>query len=246
MNISTPPAGAPERGPAGEWPRAVLFDLDGTLVDTGPDIAAAINRMLVAMGRQTYSVDRVLEWVGEGAPRLVQRALTGGTDDRRPFAEELERGLALFYEHYSARICVHSEPYPYTRRVLDSLRASGIRTGCVTNKPEGLSRQLLDALALTPMFDVIVGGDTLEFKKPRPEPIHHACRVLDLSPDDVAYVGDSMTDCRAAAAANVTMIVVTYGYSRSADLTKAPCAAMIDSLGELAEALTDTRKSLTD
>lgn len=235
MNSVPGPAGSPEtrtRVP----PRAVLFDLDGTLVDTGPDIAAAINKMLADMGRGPHPVGRILDWVGEGAARLVQRALVGGMEGV-PHSDDFERGLALFYRHYTAGICVLSELYPHVPRVLEMLRLSGVRIGCVTNKPEQLTRSLLDALTLTPVFDVIVGGDTLEFKKPRPEPIQHACRQLDLAPEDAVYVGDSLTDCRAANAAGIPMVAVTYGYHRDADLTKAPCAAMIDSLEALPEML---------
>lgn len=236
MKASPDTAGAPDHRHGPDWPQAVLFDLDGTLVNTGPDIAAAINRMLVDMGRTTYATERILDWVGEGAPRLVQRALVGGTAGRPP-DYELERGLALFYEHYAAGICVLSEPYPHALPVLQGLHASGIRIGCVTNKPEGLTRSLLEALALAPLFDIIVGGDTLAFRKPHPEPIHYACRQLNLGARDTVYVGDSMTDCRAAEAAGVPMVAVTYGYNRGADLTKTACAAMIDSLEALPDVL---------
>lgn len=236
MKASPDAAGAPDHGHLPDQPRAVLFDLDGTLVNTGPDIAAAINRMLADMGRPTYAAARILDWVGEGAPRLVQRALVGGMTGRPP-DDEMERGLALFYEHYAAGICVLSEPYPHARRVLEGLNASGIRIGCVTNKPEGLTRSLLEALELAPLFDIIVGGDTLAFRKPHPEPIQYACRQLNLGAEEVVYVGDSMTDCRAAEAAGVPMVAVTYGYNRGADLTKATCAAMIDSLVALPDVL---------
>lgn len=245
MKASPHPAARPEHGRAQDWPRAVLFDLDGTLVNTGPDIAAAINRMLADMGKDTYSVERILDWVGEGAARLVQRALVGGMEDRPP-DDEFERGVALFYEHYAAGICVLSEPYPHVRSVLEALRGSRIGIGCVTNKPERLTHSLLDALALAPVFDVIVGGDTQAFKKPHPEPIRHACRQLNLRPEDTVYVGDSMTDCRAAAAAGAPMVAVTYGYNRGVDLTKASCAAMIDSLAALPEALGSTEKSVSN
>lgn len=235
---------APERGTAHGRPRAVLFDLDGTLVDTGPDIAAAVNLMLADMGHATHPVEEILNWVGEGTPRLVQRALSGGMDGRPP-DRDLEHSLALFREHYAAGICVQSEPYPHARTVLERLRASGTRTGCVTNKPAHLTHLLLDALALSAMFDVIVCGDTLAVAKPHPEPIRHACRELGLEPASAVYVGDSMTDCRAAEAAGVPMIVVTYGYNQGADLTKAPCAAIIDDLGALPEALRDPESTLT-
>jgi len=226
-------------GAAAPAPRAVLFDLDGTLVDTGPDIAAAVNRMLVELGRAPEPLQRILGWVGDGSPRLVQRALAGG-DEPRPPAAEAEHALALFLDHYRAGICQRSEPYPGARQVLEGLRQSGIRSGVVTNKPEQLSRELLDALGLARLLDVIVGGDTLAVKKPDPGPIRHACRVLGLEPTQVVYVGDSMTDCRAAQAAGMAMVAVSYGYNRGADLTKAPCAAMIDSLEELPALLAGT------
>lgn len=237
-------AGPSPQGPGPVRPLAVLFDLDGTLVDTAPDIAAAVNRMLADMGRGSYSVARILGWVGEGAGRLVQRALMGGRAGEPP-EHEFQRALGLFYEHYAAAVCVHSEPYPNVWQVLAGLRASGMRIGCVTNKPEQLSRSLLDVLELSPMFEVIVGGDTLEFRKPRPEPIFHACRVLGVEPAQTVYVGDSLTDCRAAAAAGVPMIAVSYGYNGGADLTKAACAAMIDNFDALPDMLASTETNPT-
>lgn len=245
MKAFREPAGAVQPKRADVRPRAVLFDLDGTLVNTGPDIAAAVNHMLADMARQPFPVERILDWVGEGAARLVQRALVGGRDAQPP-ENELEHGLALFHEHYAAGVCVHSEPYPHARRVLEILRASDTRLGCVTNKPERLTRSLLEALELASMFDVVVGGDTMEFRKPRPEPVLHACREMNLPPRDAVYVGDSVTDCHAAEAAGIPMIAVTYGYNRGADLTKWSCAAMIDDLDELPEALRITADKPTD
>lgn len=217
-------------------PRAVLFDLDGTLVDTGSDIAAAVNNMLTEMGRPTHGREQIMEWVGEGAARLVQRALAGDVDGQVP-AEDAERGLALFYQHYAARVCVESRPYPHAHTVLAALRRQGARLGCVTNKPEHHTRLLLDALSLACAFDVIVGGDTLARRKPDPEPVRFACRALNVIEENAVYVGDSMTDCRAAAAAGVNMILVSYGYNRGADLTRASSAAIIDSLSDLPETL---------
>jgi len=217
-------------------PRAVLFDLDGTLVDAGPDIAAAVNHMLADMGRPPHSRTRILQWIGEGSPRLVRRALTGGMDGSPPDADA-ERGLALFFEHYANRICVDTRLYPGVRPLLAVLRRQGIRTACVTNKPQRHTRLLLDALSLSGAFDVVVAGDTLAQKKPDPEPIWHACRALAAGTQNAVHVGDSMTDCRAASAAGIPMVFVTYGYNRGADLTRAPAAAIIDSLAELPETL---------
>lgn len=217
-------------------PRAVLFDLDGTLVDTGPDIAVAVNAMLGDMDRPAHDRKRIMEWVGEGAARLVQRALAGDVDGQPP-AAEAEQGLALFYEHYAARVCVDSRPYPHAEAVLEALRRQGTRLACVTNKPEHHTRLLLDALSLAHAFDIVVGGDTLPQRKPDPEPVRFACRALNVGEADAVYVGDSMTDCRAAAAAGVPMVLVSYGYNRGADLTQAASAAIIDSLSDLPEIL---------
>lgn len=235
---SLPPTGKETSCLRQSGPQAVLFDLDGTLVDTGPDIAAAVNRMLADVGRPVHDTARILEWVGEGSPRLVQRALTGRMDGEAS-RQDFERGLALFYRYYAAGICDQSEPYPHVRRVLEDLGDSPVRLGCVTNKPEHMTRLLFDALELAPLFDVIVGGDTLEFRKPHPGPIRYACDRLEVRPADTVYVGDSITDCRAAEAAGVTMVAVSYGYNRGVDLTQGPCAAIIDDLGELPRILSD-------
>lgn len=228
---------------AGGWPRAVLFDLDGTLVDTGPDISAAINRMLADMGREHHPSGRIMQWVGEGGGYLVRRALAGGIEGEDNVPErDFERGFDLFQRHYSQGICDRSRLYPNARRILGLLRESRVGVGCVTNKPERLARSLFDALHLTDSFEVIVGGDTLETRKPRPEPIYHACRHLRVSPEEAVYVGDSVTDCRAAEAAGMGMVAVSYGYNRGLDLTKEPCMAIIDDLDELLSLLNQVRQ----
>jgi len=229
-------AGIVPGAPSATWPRAVLFDLDGTLVDSGPDIAAAVNRMLADMGRDTYTERRILGWVGEGARRLVKRALVGAMEGEPP-EETFRAGYALFYDHYAKAICERSRPYPHAERMLETLARRSKRIGCVTNKPERHTRLLLEALGLDRAFDVVVGGDTLASRKPDPEPIHFACRTLDVAERDTVYVGDSMTDCRAAAAAGVAMVAVTYGYHGGADLTQAGCAGIIDRLDELPDLL---------
>lgn len=216
----------------GERPRAVLFDLDGTLVDSGPDIAAAINAMLADLGRAPYPVERILEWVGDGAPQLVARTLTDSLA-ATPSAAQTAHGFARFQAHYAAAVCVHSRPYPLVRELLEALQSAGIARACVTNKPEHLSHALLAALDLAPLFDVVVGGDTLARRKPHPEPIEHACRSLHVAVTEAVYVGDSLTDCRAAAAAGVPMIAVSYGYHQGADLTAASAAVIIDSFAAL-------------
>jgi len=226
----------PSPGRDAAAPRAVLFDLDGTLVDTGPDIAVAVNSMLEDMGRPTHDRGRIMGWIGEGAVRLVQRALAGGVEGQAP-AQETERGLSLFYDYYAARVCVDSRPYSHVEPVLAALRRQGVRLACVTNKPVRHTRLLLDALSLAYAFDVVVGGDTLAQRKPDPEPLRFACRRLAVDESNAVYVGDSMTDCRAAAGAGMAMVLVSYGYNRGADLTRLPCAAIIHSLGELPETL---------
>ncbi len=211
---------------------AVLFDLDGTLIDTAPDLAQAVNRMLAALGRPQLPVTKVTGWIGNGAARLVKRALTGEFDGE-PDAESFERGMALFNEHYAEVLCMDSSPYPGVAAVLEEFSNKGFRLACVTNKPKAFTEPLLDALRLSPFFEVILSGDSLDEKKPHPLPLQHACRVLGVGAARTVLVGDSLNDVRAARSAGMRIICVRFGYADLPALTKASPDAMIDAFEEL-------------
>lgn len=192
-------------------PAAVLFDLDGTLVDSAPDLATAVNRTLAELGRAPVAEDTVRVWIGNGARRLVARALAG----QRELAAEppgLEAALARFCEHYWDCLVAQSRPYPGVRRGLDTLSALGLPLGVVTNKPARFTAPLLEALQLADYFQVLVSGDTLPVKKPDPAPLVHAAGRLGAPVADCLLVGDSRADLDAALAAGMPMVRVPYGY----------------------------------
>ncbi|MDH3637322.1 MAG: phosphoglycolate phosphatase [Gammaproteobacteria bacterium] len=211
---------------------AVLFDLDGTLIHTAPDLVTAVNNMLTALGDQPYPAERITGWVGNGAARLVKRALTGEFDGE-PEPIRFEQGMALFKEHYAKVLCVDSKPYPGVVAALTDLSERGFRLACVTNKPKDFTEPLLDALDLSRFFEIVLSGDSLNEQKPHPLPLQHACRKLGVPPIRTVLVGDSLNDVQAAKSAGMPVVCVRFGYADPAALTKAAPDAMIDAFQEL-------------
>jgi phosphoglycolate phosphatase len=219
-------------------PQLVLFDLDGTLVDSVPDLAAAVARMLAALGRPQATADEVRNWVGNGAVRLVERALVGALDGK-PDADEFARAMPLFLDSYAEENCRHSRPYPAARATLERLAASGMHLACVTNKPADFTRPMLEQLGLDGYFGLVVAGDAAGAIKPDPAPLLHAMEFFKVSADDALMVGDSVNDIQAARAAGMPVICVSYGYNHGRDIRHAAPDAVVDSLAEL-EDLLDT------
>ena len=207
----------------------VVFDLDGTLVDSASDIAESVNRTL-----EEWSLPRVEEplirgWIGEGARTLLQHALLhagGGTLDVDAVFPSLET-------HYGDCLLRSPQVYPGVHEVLDALRAAGVDLAVCTNKPERFVRPLLDALDLGGYFECIVGGDTLPERKPSAMPLLHLVDRFGLSPVQCLMVGDSETDLLTAQAAGVPMALVTYGYLRGFDPHSVPGVVVIDDMREL-------------
>ena len=191
--------------------RAVIFDLDGTLVDTAPDLMRATNHVLESLGRRPISMDEVRSFVGHGARALLTRGLaaTGGL----PEAYDVEPDYIRFVDYYSQNIAEGSTPFPGLIRLLDRLKAEGFGLGVCTNKLEGLSVQLLDALKLSPYFGAVVGPDTLGIAKPDPRPFREAVSRLGLVAPRALMVGDSETDILTARNAGVPVIAVPFGYT---------------------------------
>lgn len=190
---------------------AVLFDLDGTLVDSAPDLTTAINRMLVDLQRSPMTESRVREWIGNGARKLVARALAGQRNIETD-PPETEAALAQFFVHYTDCLVERSALYPGVLIGLQRLQALGLPLGVVTNKPGRFTQPLLDALGLSAFFKVVVSGDTLPVRKPDPAPLWHAAAALDVPIAHCVYVGDSLADRGAAAAAGALLVRVPYGY----------------------------------
>lgn len=213
-------------------PRLVLLDLDGTLVDTVPDLAACADAMLAELGRPPQGEARVREWVGNGVEHLVKRALTGSQDgepDAAIFQRALDRFMALYARSTSAR----SRPYPGAENLLAFFESRDVARVCVTNKPARYTERLLTDLGLHAGFDLILSGDSLPRKKPDPLPLLHAMRHFDVHPGECLMLGDSKNDVAAARAAGVRIVCVSYGYNHGEDIHAARPDAVIDSLDEL-------------
>lgn len=221
---------------AGVGGRLALFDLDGTLVDSAPDLADAIDHALARHGLPTRGEAFIREVIGNGAARLVHRAITGrhdGEADAATFAAV----YADFLTAYDARLFVRTVVYPGVICALDSLHAHGWVLACVTNKPARFTIPLLAAAGLAGYFAVTVSGDSLPTKKPDPAPLLHAAATLGIAPARVVMIGDSLTDLRAAHGAGMPAYCVSFGYHGGVDLAAAGARALIDDLHALAPLL---------
>lgn len=214
----------------------VLFDLDGTLVDSLPDLTWCGNKMQHQLGLPARSQDDALAWVGNGVERLVKRFLTGDMH-AEPDEELLRNGLGLFTRLYADNLSAHSEVYPGVRDCLQRLQGTALRIGCVTNKPERFSRRLLELLDIDKYFELIVGGDTTPRQKPDPMPLHYAAQHFGLEYDECLMVGDSSNDVAAARAAGFSVVAVPYGYNHGRSIEESNPDLVVDNLVELAELL---------
>jgi phosphoglycolate phosphatase len=191
--------------------RALVFDLDGTLVDTAPDLMHATNHVLTSLGRRPITMDEVRAFVGHGARALIARGFEATGEPVAPRA--LEALYQKFVIYYSANIAVASAPFPGLVPLLKRCKADGIVMGVCTNKLEGLSVQLLDALELSPYFKSVVGSDTLGISKPDPAPYFATLERLGAMDAPSIMIGDSETDIKTARAAGVPVITVSFGYT---------------------------------
>ena len=212
--------------------RGILFDLDGTLIDSAPDLVGACNDMLNALGRSPVALETARGWIGNGARRLVERALTGDFDGEAP-ADLMETAYPLFEKCYQANLHRDSVLYAGADETLAQCQAAGRRVGCVTNKPGVFTRPLLEAMGLSRYLDPIVGGDDLPKKKPDPLPLQHVAEQWGLVPEECLLVGDSVSDFRAARACGMPVVLVSYGYSQGLDLFELGPDAVIDSLAQV-------------
>ncbi len=192
---------------------AIVIDLDGTLVDSVPDLRAALNALLAEEGRPALSVDEVKGMVGDGATKLVERgfAATGAAADADALAALVRRFLGL-YEGHAA---LHTRPYPGVPETLRRLSAEGLRLGICTNKPYAATLEVLEALDLRRFFAVVTGGDSLnEVRKPDPRMLLTTLARMDATPEAAVMVGDNANDVAVAHGAGVPVIAVTYGYPK--------------------------------
>lgn len=215
--------------------RAVLFDLDGTILDTAADLAAAANAMLAETGRGVLPEAQIRDYIGKGIQNLVTRSLeaTGPAS-----GEESARALAVFERHYLAGLADRTRPYPGVVAGMQSLARAGIAMGCVTNKAARFTEPLLERTGLMPYLGVVVSGDTVARKKPHPEPMLHAVAKLGVEPGEALMVGDSRNDVESARAAGCPVVVVPYGYREGLGVEALGADDVFASVEAVAESIT--------
>ncbi|NPT34008.1 phosphoglycolate phosphatase [Paraburkholderia xenovorans] len=207
--------------------KAVLVDLDGTMVDTAPDIVEAVSHMLDEFNAARLPFATVSGFIGKGVPNLVRRSLEAAGLDRRV---DVDHALDVFHRHYVQTNGRLGRVFPHVEAGLAELQRRGYRLACVTNKPEELAARLLLMTGLARYLDVLVAGDSIARMKPDPEPLWHACRLLDVEPENSVLVGDSPVDVSAARAAGLPVFIVRYGYAGPHGSAALACDGLIDSL----------------
>jgi phosphoglycolate phosphatase len=211
--------------------KAVVIDLDGTLVDSVKDLAVATNMMLERLGRAPLDESLVRSFIGKGLSRLVQRALTGSLEGE-PDSGLFAKALPVFQQCYDSVNGDYTHVYPGVREGLDALAAARIPLGCVTNKAARFVPPLLAKVRIDHYFDLVVCGDTLPRSKPDPLPLTHAAAHFGAVPREVLMIGDSMNDTVAARAAGCPVFCVPYGYSEGVDVRRLDVDAIVNTLLE--------------
>ncbi len=217
-------------------PKMVLIDVDGTLVDSVPDLAYCVDEMMKQLGMPVHGEAKVREWVGNGVERLVRRALIGQLDGE-PDEALFDKAYPIFMQLYAENTSKRSQLYPGVREGLAWLRQAGYKLGCVTNKAAQFTEPLLKDLGIYDVFGIVISGDTLERKKPDPMPLLHAADFFGVEPADALMIGDSVSDVKAARAAGFQIICMSYGYNHGVDIREANPDVVIDSMAELASVL---------
>lgn len=218
--------------------KLLIFDLDGTLINSALDLALAVNYMLEQLHRETFSEDVIHGWVGNGALTLVKRALLG----KRELDDSLDdvyvqEALKIFLDYYENNLCNATIPYPHVIETLYTLKHKGYTLAIVTNKPFKFVDPILKALQMDGLFSQILGGDSLDEKKPHPMPLVNVCKTLNVTIDASVMIGDSKNDILAANACGMDSVGVTYGYNYGEEIGVHKPSIIIDDFSELLKIL---------
>jgi len=213
-------------------PQMVLIDLDGTLIDSVPDLAYCVDALMAQLGLPARGEAKVRQWVGNGIERLVKRALLDQLDGE-PDPALLAKALPIYFELYKENLSQRSRLYPGVKEGLQFLHDAGYKLGCITNKAAAFTEPLLKDLGIYDYFQIVVSGDTLPVKKPDPLPLLHAARFFKVEACHALMVGDSISDVKAARAAGFQVICMSYGYNHGQDIRDAHPDAVIDSMAQL-------------
>ncbi len=213
-------------------PKLIMIDVDGTMVNSVPDLAYCVDALMDAMNRDKWGESKVRHWVGNGVPKLVERALTGeleGTVNEEDFA----KAYPIFLDLYAANTSARSFLYAGVREGLDYLKSQNYKLGCVTNKAEQFTLPILKDLDIFSDFSIVISGDTLTKKKPNPLPLLYAAEFFSVNPQDCLMIGDSISDVSASRAADFRIICMSYGYNHGKDINDAHPDLVIDSMAQL-------------
>lgn len=222
----------------------LIFDFDGTLIDSVPDLAAAINIMLEQLGLPTYSLETIKGWVGNGSRLLVERALVGKTEVGENELTQLEADHAeqLFLDAYSNLKASKTVAYPDVDKGLKQLHDAGFTLALVTNKPIRFVPKILRSFGWQDWFVVVLGGDSLPTKKPDPAPLLHVCDKLGVMPDKTVMIGDSKNDILAGQNAGMDTLALSYGYNYGQDIRDFQPTQAFDNFATLTRYLLDKKE----
>jgi len=204
--------------------KLLLFDLDGTLIDSVPDLAASINFMLQQLGKKEFSENTIRNWVGNGAKILLQRALNEPNNTQ---------ALEIFLTHYKNNLCNNTTLYPFVKQTLAKLYKRGFTLAIITNKPFEFIEPILQKLEIDSYFSLLLGANSLKNKKPHKEPLEYACKTLGFTKQETLMIGDSKNDILAAQEANLESIAVNYGYNYDEDIQKYNPTTIIENFEDI-------------
>ena len=213
-------------------PQMVLIDVDGTLVDSVPDLAYCVDEMLTALDMPVRGEERVRHWVGNGVERLVRRGLINDLNGE-PDEALFEKAMPIFNDLYAVNTSKRSCLYPGVKEAMEFLKSTGVKIGCVTNKAAQFTLPIIKDLGIADYFEIVVCGDTLDRKKPDPLPLLHSAEQLGVKPEASLMLGDSMSDVKAARAAGFDIICMSYGYNHGEDIHESNPDAVVDSMAEI-------------
>ncbi|MEA2028653.1 MAG: phosphoglycolate phosphatase [Campylobacterota bacterium] len=214
--------------------KVIIFDLDGTLIDSVPDLAVSVNHTLQTLGMAQYNNDAIRYWVGNGVRVLVKRALLGSVDTTPDVDKALfNKALDIFLEHYASHLAITTTLYPNVVSTLQTLKREGYRLVIVTNKPFDFVEPILKGLGISDLFEFYLGGDSLKEKKPSPLPLLYVCDRCNILANEALMVGDSKNDILSANSANIESIGVTYGYNYGEPIESYDPNAIVDDFGEI-------------
>ncbi len=217
-------------------PKLIMIDVDGTLIDSVPDLVFCVDQMMIELDLQLCGEKRVRNWVGNGIPKLIERALIDKLD-KESISKVYEVAYPIFLKLYSDNSAIRSRLYDGVKEGLDYLKSKGYLLGCVTNKAEQFTNPLLKKMGIYNDFRLIISGDTLDKKKPDPLPLLHGANFFNMQPNECLMLGDSVSDVRAARAAGFDIICMSYGYNHGNNIEDENPDLVIDSMDQLKEYL---------